>query len=449
MNDIDLDQFRHWTPSAQAKLLETVKRNEQATNWRPWYCPDERCDGNPHDDWEWRHCRADQRPPKGAWFAWVLRGGRGSGKTRTGAEWTRRMVSLAPRFALVARTGADIRDTLVEGESGILATSPPNARPEWEPSKRRLTWPNGSVATCFSAEEPDRLRGPQHFAAWCDEMAHWPLAQEVWDNLLLGLRLGRHPRVCITTTPRPTKLIREILKDPTTRDVRVSTYANLSNLAPSFRDTVLKRYEGTRMGAQELHGEILEDVEGALWAVEMIETHRVQQCPEDFDRIVISVDPAGTANRKSDETGIVALGRIGTHVYVLEDLSGRYSPHGWATRAVRAYEKWNADMIVAERNYGGQMVEATIRGTGTQARVKTVHSRRGKAIRAEPIVGQYEQGRWHHVGMLDELETEQTTWVPGEGDSPNRVDALVHGGIELTNVTGVAQILSAARRMGR
>lgn len=444
---VDPEQYKRWSPPAQQRALELLRKTDDvASRWKPFYCPSLTCDGEPHGEWEWRHCRIDQRPPPGEWFSWVLRSGRGGGKTRAGSEWVRKMTHHAPRIALVARTGGDIRDTLVEGESGILATSPPNAMPDWEPSKRRLTWPNGAIGTCYSAEEPDRLRGPQHHAAWCDESCHWPLVQDVWDNLVLGLRLGRSPRVCITTTPKPIKWFRDLLKESGTIDIRTSTYANLANLAPTFREAVLKRYEGTRLGKQELHGDILEDVEGALWSLEIIEPHRMDQAPYGLERIVVAIDPAGTANRKSDETGIVVIGKIGDHLYVLADYSGRYSPNGWATRAVAAYEEFSADLIVAERNYGGAMVETTIRSTGTKARVKTVHSRRGKVIRAEPVVGLYEQAKVHHIGMLDELETEQITWVSGEGDSPNRVDALVHGAVELTNIGAPVEIATPVRK---
>lgn len=450
MNRIPADQYRRWTPRAQqhaAALLSEAQ--EAAKRWRPWYCPDIDCDGRPHDTWAWPHCRSDQRPPEGDWFVWLLRSGRGGGKTRSGAEWIRKMTSYTGRVALVARTSADIRETLIEGHSGLLATAPPNNYPEWEPSKRRITWPNGCIGNCYSAEEPDRLRGPQHGASWVDEAAHFDLIEDVWSNLLLGLRLGKKPQICVTTTPKPTKWMRALIDDPLTVDVKTSTYANLDNLAPTFRKTVLEKYEGTRLGKQELYGEILEDVEGALWSVSMIESHRVERVPEDLERIVVSIDPAGTANRRSDETGIIAVGRQGKHLFVLEDRSGKYSPHGWASAAIRLAEYVSADAIVLETNFGGQMATETVRNIDDKIRIKTVHSRRGKKIRAEPVVGMYEQGRVHHVGLLELLETEQLSWVPGEGDSPNRVDALVHGAVELTGMSTPVQVGSPTKLRNR
>lgn len=330
---------------------------------------------------------------------------------------------------------------MVEGVSGLLATARPEARPVWEPSKKKLTWPNGCIAQGFSAEEPDRLRGPQSGFIWCDEPAHYPETDKVWDNMLFGLRIGKFPKVVATTTPKPTKWMKALVKDPLTITVRVSTYANLVNLADTFQRTVLERYEGTRTGRQELHGELLEDVEGALWNWDMF--HWTPDAPE-LARIVVAVDPAGTANKRSDETGIIVVG-IGhdKNLYVLEDLTGKYSPNGWAQKAAQAVDDYSADAIVAEKNYGGDMVRATLENSGTDARILLADSRRGKSIRAEPIVALYEKVRVFHVGQrgdLSKLEDEQTTWVPGQGDSPNRVDALVHGITELARHVMPAQI---------
>jgi len=373
-------------------------------------------------------------------------GGRGSGKTRTGSETTHRITKHVGRLILIAPTGPDLRETMVEGVSGILATAPPNARPVWEPSKKKLTWPNGAIAQGFSAEEPDRLRGPQSGFVWADEPAHYPDPQEVWDNMLFGLRLGKNPKVVATTTPKPTRWMKALLKDPMTVIHRVSTYANLGNLAETYKRTVLERYEGTRLGQQELHGELLEDVEGALWQWEMIRW--IDEAPA-LQRIVVAVDPAGTANKKSDETGIVVIG-IGfdKKLYVLADLTGKFTPGRWADVAVSAYEDFSADAIVAEKNYGGDMVQHTLekadryRQAGSP-RVIMVNSRRGKALRAEPIVALYEKEKVLHVGQrgdLLKLEEEQTSWIPGEGDSPNRVDAMVHGATELAKNVMPAQI---------
>lgn len=446
------EQFKRWTGRAQEQAVEMLIEARRAQeHWRPWYCPDHECNGKPHDRWDWKHARADQRPPRWAWFVWLLRGGRGSGKTRSGSEFSRKMTEKTHRLAIIGMTTGAIRETLVEGESGILATSPPGMRPDWEPSKHKLTWPNGCIGTTYSAEEPDRLRGPEHGYAWVDEPAHYPLIEDVWSNLLLGLRLGQDPRICATSTPRTTKWIKNLVADPSTADVRVSTYANLENLAPTFRKVVLDRYEGTRLGRQELHGEILEDVEGALWSSDMIEPHRLKVAPGTLDRVVIAIDPAGTANPKSDETGIVAVGKLGKHGYVLADRSGKYSPHGWATAAINLHNELHADAIVIETNYGGDMATENVRNTegGERLRIRPVHSRRGKRLRAEPIVGLYEQGRFHHIspeGQLELLENELVTWVPDEGPSPNRVDALVHGATDLMGVDAPVEIASPVGR---
>jgi phage terminase large subunit-like protein len=437
---VDVEAFKNWKPEAQQKALELLRQHEGAT-WRPFYCPNLTCDGKPHGEWDWEHARPDQRPPRWRddWLTLLLSGGRGSGKTRTGSEITHRVTNITPRITLLAATGPDLRDTMVEGVSGVLATSPPGKRPLWEPSKKKLTWPNGCIGQGFSAEEPDRLRGPQSGFTWADEPAHYPLINEVWDNMLFGLRIGKNPKVIATSTPKPTKWMRALINDPLTVVHRVSTYENLNNLADTFKRTILDRYEGTRLGKQELHGEVLEDVEGALWAWDMYEW--VEEAPH-LIRIVVAVDPAGTANKKSDETGIVVLG-IGEDkcIYVLADYTGRYSPGQWGDKVIDAYVEFSADDIVAEKNYGGEMVAHVIETSAEKrgvpiGRPKLVDSRRGKALRAEPIVALYEKKRVKHVGKrgdLAMLEDEQTTWVPGEGDSPNRVDACVHGATALAH----------------
>ena len=429
---VDQDQWRRWTPAAQEKALAELNKMSQSA-WRPFYCPKIKCDGLPHGtEWTFPHARWDQHPPKGNdWLTWLIRGGRGSGKTRSGAEWTNRMTKVAPRFAIIAPTGPDARDTLVEGESGILATAAPGERPEWEPSKRKLTWPNGAIGHTFSGEEPDRLRGPQHHAAWVDEPAHIALIDDVWSNLLFGLRLGQHPHICATTTPLPTKWMKALIADESTVSVAVSTYANISNLPPHFAKVILDRYEGTRLGRQEIHGEVLADVEGALWKYEYFDPFRVDDAPDELDRIVVAIDPAGTANKKSDETGLVVIGAKGNNYYVLKDASGKYSPRGWASRAVALYRDFSADSIVVETNYGGDMVRTTLENIDESPRIEEVNSRRGKVIRADPVVAIYEKERVHHVGTaLGELEDQLVSWVPGN-DSPDRLDALVHG---LTNL---------------
>lgn len=436
----DLERYRYWKPEAQERALELLRERERSP-WRPFYCPNPACDGKPHGkEWSFSHARADQRPPKWSddWLYWALAGGRGSGKTRTGAEVTHRVTKFVRRLILIAPTGPDLRETMVEGVSGIMATAPPNATPIWEPSKKKLTWPNGAIAQGFSAEEPDRLRGPQSGYVWADEPAHYPSVEEVWDNMLFGLRLGHAPKVVVTTTPKPIKWMKELLADPLTRTVRVSSYANIANLAETYRRTVLDRYEGTRLGRQELHGEVLEDVEGALWSWDMFQW--VDVAPP-LKRIVVAVDPAGTANKRSDLTGIIVLGvGFDNCIYVLADWSGKYSPAAWADKAVAAFDEFSADAIVAEKNYGGDMVRHTLenssQGRKILTNVKLVESRRGKSVRAEPIVALYEKRKFFHVGergALSDLEGEQTEWVPGEGDSPNRVDALVHGAVDLAS----------------
>ena len=444
----DLDRFKQWKPEYQQKALNLLREAENNA-WVPFYCPNPRCDGAPHGEWDFSHARADQRPPKWTadWLTLLLRGGRGSGKTRTGAEITNRVTKKVSRIILVAATGPDLRDTMIEGVSGILACSPPGERPVWEPSKKRLTWPNGCIAQGFSAEEPDRLRGPQSGFIWADEPAHWDLVDECWQNMLMGLRMGTHPKIVATSTPLPTKWMKALAKDAKTIDRVVSTYANIANLAPTFRDMILERYEGTRQGRQELHGEILEDVEGALWNWDII--HYVEEAPA-MKRIVVAVDPAGTANKKSDETGIVVVGiGVDNRIYVLADYSGKYSPNGWAKKVYDAEDQWRADAIVAEKNYGGDMVRHVLeseaeRRSGVTARVVDVTSRRGKELRAEPIVALYEKNRVFHVGQrgdLMTLEDEMTTWVPGGKDpSPNRVDALVHGATDLGKAAMPAQV---------
>jgi phage terminase large subunit-like protein len=376
--------------------------------------------------------RPNQLPPAGDWRTWLVLAGRGFGKTRTGAEWCRGQVECGAcsRLALVAATAADARDVMVEGESGVLAISPPWDRPTYEPSKRRLTWKNGAIATLYSADEPDRLRGPQHDGAWCDELASWRYP-EAWDMLMLGLRLGRDPRVIVTTTPKPVKHLKDLMAAPTTATTGGSTYENVENLAPAFKDAIISRYEGTRLGRQELHAQLLEDVPGALWTRNLLDTGRVTRVP-DLTRIVVGVDPSTTTG--GDEAGIVVAG-VGicyckgndngeVHGFVLDDRTKQGSPLAWAREAVAAYNIHQADRLVAESNQGGEMVSITIGTILGAPPVTLVHASRGKHTRAEPVSSKYEQGMVHHVGTFAALEDELCTWVPGDA-SPNRLDALV------------------------
>jgi phage terminase large subunit-like protein len=388
--------------------------------------------------YEWSFwARPSQLPPEGDWRVWLLLAGRGFGKTRTGAELVRSRVAArgARRVALVAPTAGDARGVMVEGESGILAISPQWDRPHWEPSRRRLTWPNGAIATFYSADEPERLRGPQHDAAWCDELASWRYP-ETWDMLMFGLRLGNDPRVVVTTTPRPTSLIRTLLKHPSVVVTRGSTYENRPNLASHFLDQIVRKYEGTRLGRQELDAEILDDVPGALWTHRLIDAGRVTATPE-LTRVIVAIDPAVTSGGESDETGIIVAGKdANLHGYVLADASGRYPSIEWARTAIAAYRAYNADRIVAEVNNGGDLVETTIRMVDPNVPFTAVRATRGKAIRAEPVAALYEQGRLHHVGGFAALEDQMTSFMVdlsrgNAGYSPDRVDALVWAFTEL------------------
>lgn len=385
-------------------------------------------------EYDWKTWgRANQIEPPGDWQYWMLLAGRGFGKTRCGAEWVRQMVESGrvKRIALVAPTAADARDTMVEGESGILATSPPWNRPVYEPSKRRLTWPNGAVATLYSAEKPDRLRGPQHDAAWCDELAAWKYPDKTWDMLQFGLRLGHNPRAVITTTPRPIPLVKELVKDTSVTITKGTTYANISNLAPSYVARIIKKYEGTRLGRQELNAEILDDNPNALWKRDLIEDGKVA-VPPNLVRIVVGVDPAVTSESTSDDTGIVVVGvDEKEQFYVIDDSTIHGTPQEWATQAVAAFHKHKADRIIGEVNNGGDLVEAMLRIVDKNIPFSKVHASRGKQVRAEPISGLYEQGRVHHVGSYPFLEDQMCEWVPGEGKSPDRVDALVWAITEL------------------
>lgn len=385
------------------------------------------------DDDEWhRDRRENQTPPPGNWQTWLVMAGRGFGKTRVGAEWIREevMAGKMRRVALVGPTAADARDVMVEGESGLLAVCDRyNWRPKYEPSKRRITFPNGAIATTYSAEEADRLRGPQHDGAWSDEVAAWS-EPDAWDMLQFGLRLGTNPRQIATTTPKPVKVVKDLLKqeaDGVVVVTRGSTYDNRANLAPSFLAQIIRRYEGTRLGRQELEGELLDDVLGALWTYGMIERDRVHEGPHDLDwqRIVVGVDPAATNTEESSETGIIVAGidRFGAG-YVLEDVSLRGTPLEWARAAVDAYDRWGADRVVAEVNNGGLMVEQTLRTVRENLPVTQVRASRGKMTRAEPVAALYEQSRVHHVKGFPQLEDQMTSY-DGTGESPDRMDALV------------------------
>lgn len=393
--------------------------------------------------YQWRGFRArdNQLAPPGDWDIWLVLAGRGFGKTRCGVEWVREEVDAgrAKRIALVAETSADARDVLVEGESGLLAIYPPDQRPHYEPSKRRVTWKNGAVATLYNAVEPDQLRGPQHDLALCDELAKWRYAQETWDQLQFGMRLGVKPRIAITTTPRSIPIIRDLLKRAGEGVVvtRGGTMENRSNLASSFRRAVVDRYAGTRLGRQELDAEVLDDVPGAMWTRAMLDAGRVRAAPA-LKRIVVAVDPAVTSDETSEEPGENGICAAGIGVdgrgYVLEDASLIGTPDAWARRAISTLDRFEGDAIIVEENQGGDMVEAVLRAVRPTQRIIRVRASRGKHVRAEPIAALYEQQRISHVGAFAELEDQMVLMTPQGylGDrSPDRLDALVWALTEL------------------
>jgi phage terminase large subunit-like protein len=369
--------------------------------------------------------------------------GRGFGKTRMGSEWVRTIAEKHPgcRIALVAETAADARDVIIKGDSGLLNCDPTLTEDSWSPTNRCLTWPNGTKAWVYNATEPDQLRGPQHHFAWVDELAKFRYIQETWDQLMFGLRLGVHPQVLVTTTPQPKKLIKKLVADPDTIVTRGATIDNQANLAKNTIKQLYDRYGGTRLGRQELEGEILGDIPGALWRREDIDDTRLTEAPENLDRVIVAVDPAASSHEGSDEHGIVVVGIARdsdgyARGYVLDDASLRGTPEEWGRTVVRMYRKWQADRVVAEKNNGGEMVEHVIKTADRSVPVKLVHASRGKVVRAEPISALYEQGRVHHVGRFDELEDQMCIFSvdnirnDSEG-SPDRVDALVWGLTEL------------------
>lgn len=390
-----------------------------------------------------------QLPPVGAWKSWVIMGGRGAGKTRAGAEWVRMQVEgarpLDPggarRLALVGETFDQVRDVMIFGDSGILACSPPDRRPEWEATKRRLVWPNGAVAQAFSAQEPEALRGPQFDAAWVDELAKWKKAEETWDMLQFALRLGDHPQQVITTTPRNVGVLKAILHNPSTVVTHAPTDANRAYLAQSFLEEVQARYAGTRLGRQELEGVLLDDVEGALWTTGVLEGCRIERAPE-MDRVVVALDPAVSGHAGSDECGIVVAGAVTRgpvqdwRAFVLEDASVRGKPTDWARAAIAAMERWGAEKLVAEVNQGGDLVESVLRQIDPLVPFRALRASRGKSARAEPVAALYEQGRVKHLrhGHLGALEDQlcrmTVAGYQGRG-SPDRVDALVWALTEL------------------
>ena len=416
-------------------------------------------------DWmSW--ARPDQCPPAVSqtglpWTVWLVLGGRGAGKTRTGAEWVRGMaIGLPPfadrpagRIALVGETQADVRDVMIEGVSGLLSVHRRDERPVWQASRRRLEWPNGTIAQTFSAEDPDSLRGPQFDAAWLDELGKWRRAEETFDMLQFGLRLGAQPRQTVTTTPRPVPLLKRLMDDPATAISRAATRANAYHLAPSCLDAVVKRYAGTRLGRQELEGEWLDQRNDALWSREALEACRIGAgATPPLQRLVIAIDPPASSGRHSDSCGLIVAGIDANRtVYVLHDATlSQVRPHVWAGKAAALYRDYEADAVVIETNQGGEMAEAVLREADPGLSVQPVRATRGKMLRAEPVALLYEQGRVKHAGLFRELEDEmcdfgpnQDGWGLSNGHSPDRLDALVWA------VTALALGPKAAPRVRR
>jgi len=387
-------------------------------------------------DWDF-WARPKQKIPQTDWSTWLILTGRGWGKTRTGAETVRQWVEEGvKRLALVAETPADARDAMIEGESGILNVFPPHEKPIYESSKRRVTFHTGATAIIYSGANPDQLRGPQHEKAWCDELAAWDYPDETWSNLDMGLRLGRHPQTIVTTTPRPIKLIKQLINDDSVYVTKGTTYDNKANLSKRFFDTVRKRYEDTRLGRQELYAEILTDTPGSLWTYDMFiyitDKNKAQNIASTLTTIAVAIDPAVTANSESDETGIIVVGKDDQGFgYVLDDFSCRKSPNEWANIAIRAYHKYQADFVVAEVNQGGDMIESILNSQFNNIPYRQVRATRGKQIRAQPISMLYEQGKIIHKKPFTTLEDQLCSWAPEDKNSPDRLDALVWGFTEL------------------
>ncbi len=398
-------------------------------------------------DWpSW--ARPEQLTPTGSWTSWLILGGRGSGKTRAGAEWVRARAAdpdLGGPIALVGETMSEARAVMVEGESGLLAIHPDDERPMFDHGRNALFWPNGASAFLMSGSEPERFRGPQFAAAWCDEIGKWPDAEAAWDMLQFGLRLGRNPQQVATTTPRPTRLIKRLLDDPRTAVTRMKTADNTANLAPGFMAEIVGRYEGTHLGRQELDGELIEDLPDALWKRSELEALRLTKRPA-LGRIVVAIDPPVTGNKNSDACGIVVAASMETGAVVLADHSLKPAPPlNWARTAAKAFHAFQADAIVAEVNQGGDLVKEMIRQVDDTLPVIAVHATRGKWLRAEPVAALYARGLVRHMAGLSELEDEMCSFGPNglaDGHSPDRLDALVWALTELMLKRSVPRVRS-------
>ncbi len=406
-------------------ITELAEKRQEVRNEYLKSLPDEKLLQLKYN-WEY-WARPEQMPPPGDWTFWLVNAGRGFGKSRCGSEWIIDQIRKGfTKIGLIGPTASSVRDIMVEGDSGIQVISRPDFRPLYEPSKRKLTWPNGAVAHTYSAEEPDRLRGPQFEKIWADELAVWKYP-EAWDMAKLSLRLGRKPQAIITTTPKPKRVLKELIADKDCVVTGGSTYDNIQNLAESFYKTIVEKYEGTTLGQQEIYAVLLEELPDALWQRKMIADNRVSDINlDELVRIVVGIDPAGTSKETSSETGILVCG-VDSNLegYVIDDLSCRRRPKGWASEAIRAYQKYGADRIIAEMNFGGEMVESVIRNVDPDVSYKSIYASRGKRARAEPISALYEKGRIHHVGVFKDLEDQQCNFTPETKKSPDRIDALV------------------------
>lgn len=411
---------------------------------------DKQCDELFYDWSLW--ARDDQRPPPGDWIYWLILAGRGAGKTRAGAEAVREWAKSFAIVNLIGATHDDVRDVMVLGESGLMAVCPSGERPRYARASGRLDWPNGAVSLLFSAEEPDRLRGKQHEKLWLDELAAWKRPAEAFDQALLGLRLGAKPQAVVTTTPRPTKLIKQLVADPLTIVSRGSTFDNLNHLAQAFVERITERYAGRAIGSQELLAEIVEETPGALWTRALIERQRLAPgaTPASYVEIVVGVDPPAKSGAKADECGIVVAARAeGGAIHVLADLSSQGdTPGRWAARVVSAFRRFQANRVVAEINNGGEMVEAVLRQSDANLPVRNVTATRGKYLRAEPVAAAYERGIVFHLGAFEKLEDQLCALTPdfdarAAGFSPDRADALVWAVADLLGLDGGASGMMA------
>jgi phage terminase large subunit-like protein len=406
-----------YPPAKRAQLLATICERECEQIFYDWSL--------------W--ARAEQKPPPGDWVIWLILAGRGAGKTRAGAEAVREWIKDFPIVNLIGATAADVRDIMIRGESGLLACCPPRERPRYSRSAARLDWPNGAVSLLFSAEEPDRLRGKQHMKLWCDELAAWR-KPDTFDQAMLGLRIGDKPQAVITTTPRPTKIIKSLTAGKDTIVTRGSTFDNADHLAEAFLKRITARYEGREIGRQELFAEIVEEAPGALWTRALIERQRIApaDAPSDYSEIVIAVDPPARSGPRADECGLVVAAKTAEgRYYVLADLTSQgETPGQWGARVASAYRRFSANRVVAEINNGGEMVVDVLRQSAPHLPVRSVTATRGKYLRAEPIAAAYERGLVFHVGALPKLEDQLCMMTPdfdarAAGFSPDRADALV------------------------